>query len=187
LLLKNFTTLFVILNVRVRKREYNEQAADTTKIYNVVKILGSKADWYENLFDYVPSINPLNPDKLKRISSKFGKRFHPIKKKVKAHLGLDISAKKGTAIHSSATGTVIKVISSNRGYGNQVIIEHDYGFRTRYAHMHSFIVKKGDSIKKGQIIGFVGNTGLSTAPHLHYEIIKNGKYIDPYPFCFINL
>ncbi|MEE9361374.1 MAG: M23 family metallopeptidase [Cellulophaga sp.] len=163
------------------------RASDTTKVFNIKNILGSNAFLYKNRFTFIPSINPLNPDKLKRISSKFGKRFHPIDNKVKQHSGLDISAKKGTAIHASADGTVIQVVTSGYGYGNQVVIKHDYGFKTRYAHLHSAIVKKGDIVKKGKIIGFVGNSGKSTGYHLHYEILKFNRHIDPYPFCFIDL
>lgn len=154
------------------------------KVFRIKKVLGNNFGFYKERFEFVPSINPLNPKKFKRISSKFGKRFHPIRKKIKAHLRLDILSKKGTAIHASATGTVLKVITSNTGYGNQIIIQHKYGFVTRYAHIHSFIIAKGDIVKKGKIIGFVGSTGDSTAPHLHYEILKYNKAIDPLPFLF---
>jgi murein DD-endopeptidase MepM/ murein hydrolase activator NlpD len=162
-------------------------ANDTTKVYKIKSILGNRYNVYQKRFEFIPSINPLNPKKLKRISSKFGKRFHPIDNKTKRHLGIDISSKKGTAIHASAAGTVIEVIISNDGYGNQVIIKHDYGFTTRYAHMHSSIVSEGEAIKKGKIIGFVGNSGKSNGHHLHYEILKYNLAIDPYPFCFLNL
>lgn len=139
-------------------------------------------------FDYVPTINPLNPERLKRFSSHFGKRFDPFSGEMAQHLGLDISAKAGTPIHAAASGVVkstIKSTSKKEGYGNQVVIEHRYGFKTRYAHMYLFVVEKGQTIIKGDIIGYVGSTGKSTANHIHYEILKNGKPIDPYPFCFL--
>lgn len=160
---------------------------DTIKISRIKNILGKKAYKYSTKFEYIPSINPLNPKKLKRFSSKFGKRFHPIDNKVKPHLGLDISAKKGTPIHAAAKGVVVSVVSSKYGYGNQVIIKHKYGFKTRYAHLHSAYVKKGQVVEKGKIIGFVGNSGKSTGYHLHFEILKNEKHIDPYPFCFLSI
>lgn len=163
------------------------KAADTTKIYNIKNILKFSYSEYKNEFEYIPSINPLNPNKLKRFSSKFGKRFHPIDNKVKSHLGLDIAAKKGTPIHAAAKGIVVSVVSSKYGYGNQVIIKHKYGFKTRYAHLHSAYVKKGQVVEKGKIIGFVGNSGKSTGYHLHYEIMKNEMKIDPYPFCFLSI
>ena len=136
-------------------------------------------------FDYVPTINPLNPKRLKRFSSSFGMRFHPMDKENKQHLGLDISAKAGTPIHAAASGTVKRTEKSDFGYGNQVFIEHRYGFSTRYAHMYLFVVEKGQTINKGDIIGYVGSTGKSTGHHIHYEVWKNGKAIDPYPFCFL--
>ena len=163
------------------------KAVDTTKIFNVQNIIASKKELYNDLFDYVPSINPLNPKRLKLTTSKFGRHFHSVEKKNKAHLGLDFSAENGTTIHATAAGNVIKITTSNNGYGNQVIIKHDYGFSTSYAQMHKFIVKKGDTITKGQIIGYVNNADLNTVPFLHYEILKNNKAIDPYPFCFLNL
>jgi murein DD-endopeptidase MepM/ murein hydrolase activator NlpD len=110
-----------------------------------------------------------------------------VDKRSKQHLGIDISSKKGTPVHASAAGTVIATITSDYGYGNQVVLQHEYGFVTRYAHLHSFIINKGDTIPKGKIIGFVGNSGKSTGYHLHYEIQKFDNHIDPYPFCFLNL
>ncbi len=163
------------------------QASDTSKVVTIKNILGNNFDLYKDRFDFIPSINPLNPKNLKRISSKFGKRFHPVDKRAKQHLGIDISSKKGTPVHASAAGTVIATITSNYGYGNQVVVQHEYGFITRYAHLHSFIIKEGDTIPKGKIIGFVGNSGKSTGYHLHYEIHKFDKPIDPYPFCFLDV
>ncbi|MEM1260295.1 MAG: M23 family metallopeptidase [Bacteroidota bacterium] len=156
--------------------------ADVEKL---IAIIGEDALDNEQ-FDYVPTINPLNPKRLKRFSSSFGMRFHPMDKENKQHLGIDISAKAGTPIHAAASGTVKRTEKSDFGYGNQVVIDHRYGFKTRYAHMYLFVVKKGQSINKGDIIGYVGNTGKSTGNHVHYEIWKGGKPIDPYPFCFLH-
>ena len=136
----------------------------------------------ERHFDSVPTINPLNPKNQKRVSSRFGRRFHPIDSIMKPHLGIDISANAGTPVHAAASGTVTKVVASNYGYGNQVYIEHAYGFSTRYAHLYTYIVQKGSTVKKGEIIGFVGNTGKSTANHIHFEIKKHDKHLDPLPF-----
>lgn len=191
--------LFFAFLTSVHSQEANtEELSETVDIFlaksssaqdisKLLGILGNNTKRFESKLAYVPSINPLNPKKLKRISSKFGRRFHPVDKKNKLHLGIDISAKKGTPVHVSAKGVVIETISSSKGYGNQVVVEHAYGFITRYAHLHSFIVKRGDTLNKGKIIGFVGNTGKSTGYHLHYEIIKDDKPIDPYPFCFFDL
>jgi len=163
------------------------KSASAEDVKKLMEILGHDVQKFSSKFKYVPSINPLNPKKLKRFSSKFGNRFHPIDNKNKPHFGLDISAKAGTPIHAAAAGTIKSTKESKTGYGNQVVIEHDYGFKTRYAHMYLFIVKEGQTVKKGEIIGFVGSTGKSTADHIHFEVWKNSDRIDPYPFCFLDL
>lgn len=166
--------------------KYLTKSTSFKDLENLLSILENNTFEYQHIFKYVPSINPLNPKRLKRISSKFGRRFHPIDKKYKPHLGIDISAKAGTPIHASADGVVEKAIIKNTGYGNQIVLKHKYGYKTRYAHMYLFVVKKGMTVKKGEIIGFVGNTGKSTNNHIHYEVIKNKKRIDPYPFFSLN-
>ena len=138
----------------------------------------------KSYLDYVQTINPVNPNRMKRISSKFGMRFHPIDKYRKPHHGLDISGKIGLPIHAGADGKVILIKHSRAkvGYGNQIKLEHNYGFQTRYAHLEKILVKPNQKLKKGDIIGLMGNTGKSTGSHLHYEIIKNGKPVNPEPF-----
>ncbi len=113
-----------------------------------------------------------------RITSKFGMRFHPILKYNKLHTGVDVGAPKGAKIVSANAGTVI-TSTYNASYGNYVMVDHGGNMVTLYAHMSSRSVKKGDVVKKGQQLGLVGSTGYSTGPHLHFEIIKNGKYVDP--------
>ena len=140
---------------------------------------------YHNVFSYVPDINPLDPKK-QRLSSNFGERYHPIQKRKKFHAGVDIAGKKGTAIHASASGRIVLVSQTNEGYGYHIKIQHKYGFITLYAHMSKILCKGGQYVKKGDIIGLVGSTGNSTGPHLHYEIHKNGKIINPKPFLFLN-
>lgn len=174
-------------NLQQLTKDYLELAKDFNQVKALIEMMGTKITDVKQEFNYIPSINPLNPKKQKRVSSKFGKRFHPIDKKHKMHLGLDISAASGTPIHSTAKGAVMSVVWSDKGYGNQVLIKHDFGFVTRYAHMFTIIVKKGQELNKGDIIGFVGGTGKSTAPHIHYEVKKHGKHLDPYPFCFLDI
>lgn len=113
-----------------------------------------------------------------RITSKFGMRFHPVLKYNKLHTGVDVGAPKGAKIVSANAGTVI-TSTYNASYGNYVMVDHGGNMVTLYAHMSSRSVKKGDVVKKGQQLGLVGSTGYSTGPHLHFEIIKNGKYVDP--------
>ncbi|BAV94251.1 M23 family metallopeptidase [Ichthyobacterium seriolicida] len=142
----------------------------------------------------IPAIQPISNKELKRLSSGFGYRTHPIYKVRKMHSGLDFAAPEGTPIYSTGDGIVYAAKSLttknrrlNNGYGNVVIIDHGYGYKTLYAHMKEFNVKKGDKVKRGNIIGYVGNTGSSTAPHLHYEVHKNNRRVNPIHFFFNDL
>tara|TARA_R110000851_G_scaffold104230_2_gene221759 strand:- start:1659 stop:2639 length:981 start_codon:yes stop_codon:yes gene_type:complete len=138
----------------------------------------------EFMFASIPSILPIKDfDLTNNKISGFGYRIHPIFKIIKMHTGIDFPAKKGTPIYSTGNGAVIEVQYNRIGYGNNIIIDHGYGYKTLYAHMSKIKVKLGQKIKKGGIVGFVGNTGNSTGPHLHYEVMYNNKKINPLPFC----
>ena len=167
--------------------KFFNKAKNIDDIKKGIQVIEKADEKYKQFYIFIPSFSPLNPDKTKRISSKFGKRFHPIDGKIKKHLGLDISAKTGTPVHATASGKVQKIKKSNYGYGNVIELKHLFGFQTKYAHLDKIIVKEGQDIKKGDIIGFVGNTGKSTGSHLHYEVIKNRKHLDPFPFCHLEL
>jgi murein DD-endopeptidase MepM/ murein hydrolase activator NlpD len=137
----------------------------------------------------MPSIKPVREDKLQKnmnVLSGFGYRIHPIYKVRKFHSGVDFPARQGTAIQASGSGKVVDA-GWHSGYGNCVTIDHGYGYQTLYGHMHKLAVRKGETIKKGQKIGEVGDTGTSTAPHLHYEVHFKGKPINPIHFCMDNL
>ena len=135
----------------------------------------------------IPAIQPLSNKDLSRIASGFGQRIDPIYKTPKFHAGVDFSAKTGTPIYSTGDGKVIRVRKSKKGYGNHVKIDHGYGYTTLYAHMSKYIVRKGQKVKRGEIIGYVGNTGKSVAPHLHYEVHKDNIKVDPKYFFFDDL
>ena len=135
----------------------------------------------------IPAIQPIRNIDMRRISSYYGYRIDPFYKVKKFHEGLDFSAPKGTPVHVTGDGRVVRVIRSNRGYGNEILIDHGFGYMTRYAHLSAFKVKKGQYVKRGQVIGLVGDTGKSTAPHLHYEVIKNHHAINPIDFFFNDL
>jgi len=114
--------------------------------------------------------------------SKFGPRIHPIINKIRNHPGIDIRAQKGTKVYSAKDGTVQNIITTykkNRGYGKFIILGHEGNFLTRYAHLDSILVKKGQKVKRGTLIGFVGETGLATGPVLHFEMLKDMKKVDP--------
>jgi murein DD-endopeptidase MepM/ murein hydrolase activator NlpD len=106
---------------------------------------------------------------------------------MKFHAGMDFSAKSGTPIYATGDGKILKVRRSKRGYGNHVVINHGYGYKTLYAHMKKYIVRQGQTVKRGEVIGYVGSTGTSVAPHLHYEVHKDGRKINPVNFYYNDL
>jgi murein DD-endopeptidase MepM/ murein hydrolase activator NlpD len=141
----------------------------------------------EEMLAAVPAIQPISNKDLKRTASGWGYRIHPVYKIRKFHYGMDFTAPTGTEIYSTGDGTVVSVLSSKRGFGNHIVIDHGYGYTTLYAHLSRFNVKKGQKVNRGDVIGYVGNTGLSTAPHLHYEVKLNGKNVDPANYYFNDL
>ncbi len=136
----------------------------------------------EQMLASIPAIQPVSNGDLTRIASGYGWRIDPIYKTSKMHWGLDFTADEGTNVYSTGNGVVLDLEQNLWGYGNCILIDHGFGYVSRYAHLSAFKVKKGEKIVRGQIIGLVGSTGKSTAPHLHYEIEKNGKKVDPIHF-----
>ena len=138
----------------------------------------------------IPSIKPVREDKLKRnvkLLSGFGMRIHPVHKIRKMHAGIDFTAPQGTAIQATGAGKVVEVKNKKRGYGRYVIIDHGYGYKTLYGHMHAIDVEVGQKVTKGQQIGKVGSTGTSTAPHCHYEVRYQGRAINPIDYVLDGL
>ena len=129
-------------------------------------------------FNDPPSIKPIEGNF--KINSGFGKRMHPLFKRMKFHSGIDFKAPIGTPVLATADGEVsISKNDKNQGHGKHIVLQHDDEFKTMYSHLSKLNVNVGDKIKKGDVIGLVGTTGVSTAPHLHYEVIKDGKKVDP--------
>ena len=145
------------------------------------------AEKKEKLYASIPAIQPVSNKQLIALASGFGLRIHPVYKVKKMHNGIDFAASIGTPIYATADGTVTSVSVRFSGYGKMVEIDHGFGYRTRYAHMHDFTVKKGQQVKRGDLIGYVGDTGLSTAPHLHYEVFINDRRVDPVHYFFNDL
>ncbi|MBN1416801.1 MAG: M23 family metallopeptidase [Bacteroidales bacterium] len=141
----------------------------------------------EKMLASVPAIQPIANKDLKRTASGWGFRIHPIYKIRKFHYGIDFTAPTGTEVYATGDGTIEKIESSQRGYGNCVIIDHGYGMKTLYAHLNGFAAKQGQKVKRGDVIAFVGNTGMSTSPHLHYEVIRNGNKVNPINYFFNDL
>jgi murein DD-endopeptidase MepM/ murein hydrolase activator NlpD len=141
----------------------------------------------EEMIRCIPAIQPISNKDLKRTASGWGMRLDPIYKTNKFHEGLDFSAPIGTEIYVTGDGVVKTVHKSAIGYGNYVEVDHGFGYTTLYAHMSEFKVRVGQKVKRGEVIGFVGNTGKSTGPHLHYEVRIKGKAVNPTHYFFQDL
>jgi murein DD-endopeptidase MepM/ murein hydrolase activator NlpD len=139
----------------------------------------------EQLLACTPAIQPVSNKDLKRIASGFGYRVDPVYKTTKFHAGLDFAAPMGTPIYATANGTVETAGNTGNGYGNHVVIHNGYGYATLFGHMFKIKVHAGEKVKRGEVIGWVGNTGKSTGPHCHYEVHRNGEPVDPV-FYFYN-
>ena len=150
----------------------------------VVKLAKSK----ERLISSIPAIMPINKKDLTHaVTSGFGWRTHPIYKTQEFHPGMDFTAVQGTPIYSTGDGVVERADNMAQGYGNHVVINHGFGYETLYGHMSRIACKVGQKVTRGQLIGYVGSTGLSTAPHVHYEVIKNGNKTNPINYYYSDL
>ena len=129
----------------------------------------------------MPAIWPIDRSKLRNKIGAFGYRNHPVLRRWKFHSGVDMPGRVGDPIYATGDGVVEYVERSRAryGYGTQILIDHGYGYKTRYAHLNKLLVEKGDTITRGQLIAEMGNTGISTAPHLHYEVIYNRTHVNP--------
>ncbi len=141
----------------------------------------------ESLLSSIPTIQPISNSDLKRMASGFGWRTDPFTKKRKRHWGMDFSAERGSPIYATGDGKISRADNRAAGFGNHVRIDHGFGYVSIYAHMDNISVRRGNRVKRGDIIGYVGSSGRSVAPHLHYEISKDGKKIDPINFYHGNL
>ena len=141
----------------------------------------------EKLFAAIPAIQPVANKELIALASGFGMRIHPVYKVRKMHTGVDFAAQIGTPIYATADGTIDRIEVNFSGYGKVLEIDHGFGYRTRFAHMHGFNVRYSQKVKRGDLIGYVGDTGLSTAPHLHYEVFVNGIHVNPIHYFFNDL
>ena len=141
----------------------------------------------EDMLRSIPAIIPIATKDLTRIASGFGLRIHPVYKISKFHEGMDFTAPLGTEIYASGDGTIESASANKRGMGNYLVIDHGFGYSSVYAHLEGFNVRPGQKVRRGDVIGYVGNTGLSVAPHLHYEIKLNGVNVDPVNYFFNDL
>lgn len=164
---------------RVKKKMYIQ-----SKSYDEILELAQNKDL---LYSSMPAIQPVSNKELRRLSSGFGRRTDPVLKVKKMHYGTDFSAPKGTPIYATGDGVVKYTRSSFTGFGKHIMLDHGFGYETLYGHMNQFNVQSGQKVKRGDLIGFVGDTGKSTAPHLHYEVHINGKAVNPVNYFYKDL
>ena len=164
---------------RIRKRIY----VQSKSFDELIGLAREKEDMLRS----IPAIIPIATKDLTRIASGFGLRIHPVYKISKFHEGMDFTAPLGTEIYASGDGTIESATANKRGMGNYLVIDHGFGYSSVYAHLEGFNVRPGQKVRRGDVIGYVGNTGLSVAPHLHYEIKLNGVNVDPVNYFFNDL
>ena len=141
----------------------------------------------DKLLAAIPAIQPVKNENLKSMVSGFGYRTDPFTKTRKMHEGMDFTAKTGTPIYATGDGVVARADNTASGFGNHIVIRHGYGYETLYAHLSKYKCRAGQRIKRGDIIGYVGSTGRSEGPHLHYEVHKNGRVVNPLNFYYGNI
>lgn len=182
--LSGFSNSEIIINTTKKIDQLTKQLYLQSKSFDeIINLAKNKT----KMLSSIPAIQPVSNKDLSRMASGYGYRIHPIYKTKKLHTGMDFSAKTGTEIYATGDGVVSKVRKSRKGYGNHVKINHGFGYETLYAHMSKYIVKRGQKVKRGEIIGYVGNTGTSVAPHLHYEVHKEKRKINPVNFYYNDL
>jgi len=145
------------------------------------------AEEKEQLLKAIPTIKPVKNEDLTRMASGYGYRSDPFTKARKFHRGMDFTAPRGTPVYATGNGVVKRADRRSSGYGRHIRIDHGFGYISLYAHLYKYVVRRGQKVKRGDLIGFVGSTGRSQAPHLHYEIIKDGKHVNPLNFYYGNL
>jgi len=154
--------------------------------HSLTAVLGEALDKQEFLA-HKPSINPISPADPCWLTSTYGYRNDPYTGKRTAHHGIDLAGPEGLDIHCAGAGTVLYAKINRYGYGKEVVVDHGFGYRTTYAHLRDIYVEKGQKLRRGEVVGSLGSTGRSTGPHLHYEIRKDGRAVNPFYFFYENL
>ncbi len=180
--LKGFDNTVLLTETTKKLDEITSQLYVQSKSFDEVWAMAKNKS---NMMSAIPAIIPIR-NGANNIVSGFGRRFHPLLKSLHFHSGIDITAPRGTPIYASGDGVVVE-LKGMSGYGLVVVVDHGFGYKTLYGHMTKKTVKPGQKVKRGECIGYVGSTGMSTAPHLHYEVIKNGNKINPVNFFFKDL
>ncbi len=182
--LDGYSNSDLIVETAKRMDQITKQVYVQTRSFDDIESLAKEKS---DLLAAIPAIQPVENKNLKRMASGFGYRLDPFTKARKMHHGMDFSAKIGTPIYATGNGKVIRADSKSSGFGKHIRIDHGYGYITVYAHMNAYNVRKGQKVKRGEIIGYVGNTGRSRGPHLHYEVWLNGNKLNPVNFYYGDL
>jgi murein DD-endopeptidase MepM/ murein hydrolase activator NlpD len=182
--LEGYDNTQLVLNTTKRVDVLTKELAIQSKSLDYILKLAKEKN---KLLAAIPAIQPVRNENLKRMASGFGYRTDPFTKARKMHEGMDFTAKIGTPIFATGDGTVVEANSNASGFGNHVVIRHGYGYETLYAHLSKYNCKAGQRVKRGDIIGFVGSTGRSEGPHLHYEVHKDKKVVNPLNFYYGNI
>lgn len=182
--LEGYTNSKLVIETAIRLDRIRKKVVVQSKSFeNLIRLAENK----EEMLRSVPAIIPISNKDLTRTASGFGWRIHPFYKISKFHYGMDFTAPFGTDVYATGDGKVVEVLSSQRGLGKHIIIDHGFGYKSIYAHLSDFNVRAGQKVQRGDIIGYVGSTGMSVANHLHYEIKLNGVNVDPVNYYFEDL
>lgn len=182
--LEGYDNSQLIVETATRLDKLTKQLYIQSKSFDEVYEMANKK---EDMLACIPAIQPVQNGDLTRMASGYGNRMHPILKYIKFHAGMDFTADIGTPIYATGKGKVIQADGRASGYGKHVRIDHGYGYVTLYAHMSEMNVVEGQNVNRGDVIGYVGNTGLSAGPHCHYEVRKNGHPVNPVNFYYSDL
>jgi murein DD-endopeptidase MepM/ murein hydrolase activator NlpD len=177
--LEGYDNSELIIETTKKTDKLSKQLYVLSKSFDEISLLASRK---KEMLSCIPAIQPVNNKQLSMISSGFGVRIDPIYKVKKFHYGLDFTARVGTPVYATGDGKVIEAEYNRGGYGMLIVIDNGFGYRTLFAHLSKFYVRKGQKVKRGELIGAVGNTGKSTAPHLHYEVHKGKSRLNPVYF-----
>jgi murein DD-endopeptidase MepM/ murein hydrolase activator NlpD len=182
--LQGYDNTKLVLNTTKRVDILRKELAIQSKSLDYILKLAKEKN---KLLSAIPAIQPVRNENLKRMASGFGYRTDPFTKARKMHEGMDFTAKVGTPIFATGHGIVAQADNRASGYGNHIVLRHGYGYETLYGHLSKYNVKAGQRVKRGDIIGYVGSTGRSEGPHLHYEVHKDGKVVNPLNFYYGNI
>jgi murein DD-endopeptidase MepM/ murein hydrolase activator NlpD len=179
--LEKFTESDLLITTAKKLDKLKKKVYIQSKSFDsVIKLAKNK----EIMINSIPAIQPIALKDFRRISDYYGSRRDPFNGRIRMHYGMDFTGPLGTEIYATGDGKVVKAEFNHYGYGKEVVIDHGFGYKTIYAHLRKILVEPGQKVKRGQVIGTLGNTGRSTGPHLHYEVRKNNRPVNPINYYF---